>query len=554
MKETKVVAAVIEQKGSVLATQRGYGDYKGRWEFPGGKIEEGESPEEALKREIREELGIEIEVGEYLTTVEYDYPAFHLSMECYMSRIEDGDIILKEHEASRWLNRDELLTVDWLPADIEVVLMLRNTGAIVYRDSKPVSYESNGIKYEITAFKKRGLKKQGYEKLPAAAFERFSMALQNVPGQVAMKMTEHAANKAAEKLAENAYKVVLKDGMHLAKSKSMDGAYKGLAYFNDNNKLGAHADWIPVSLDGSVVAQAPQLALGVFNAMSMVTGQYFLSQINGKLGRIENGLSDIMDYLETEKRSEIIANDMTLMNIYRNLGHIMSNEFERQSTSVELKQIKKESLANINLFYSKIISSKNKLRITSKSKAEDLSIVLEELERDIPQYWCAVRSYLNATVLGTILADMDDPAYLENIKEDMIEKVKQYNLACDSVVSSIDVFINKVKDLNKTKKLPGGVKSVAKFIPATSAIGIGIKIALVGAAEVDEYLEHSSKKKKTKAIDARDDFWAACRNLDPLEESVELISEYKRTHNSPVELLCTYDEGYIRYLDDEETE
>ena len=127
MKTIQVVAAVIRRDGLIFATQRGYGDYKDWWEFPGGKIEEGESPQEALAREIREELDTEIEVGGYLTTVEHDYPEFHLSMRCYFCTVREGSLILKEHEASRWLKPEELDSVAWLPADVKVVEALRKS-------------------------------------------------------------------------------------------------------------------------------------------------------------------------------------------------------------------------------------------------------------------------------------------------------------------------------------------------------------------------------------------------------------------------------------------
>lgn len=120
-KVIKVVAAIIRDGDKIYATQRGYGEFKGGWEFPGGKIEEGETPEQALIREIKEELDTEIEVGELVDVVEYDYPTFHLLMNCYWCKIVSGDLVLKEHDAARWLNRDELFDVEWLPADIELI-------------------------------------------------------------------------------------------------------------------------------------------------------------------------------------------------------------------------------------------------------------------------------------------------------------------------------------------------------------------------------------------------------------------------------------------------
>ena len=127
MKTIRVVAAVIRDGRRIFATQRGYGPWKDWWEFPGGKIEEGETPEAALVREIREELDTEIAVGEKLADVEYDYPDFHLSMACFACRVLSGSLVLKEHESAGWLLPEELETVRWLPADLEIIHQLQNS-------------------------------------------------------------------------------------------------------------------------------------------------------------------------------------------------------------------------------------------------------------------------------------------------------------------------------------------------------------------------------------------------------------------------------------------
>lgn len=121
MKTIQVVAALIVHDGRIFATQRGYGDWKGYWEFPGGKVEPGETPEDALTREIMEELATEIRVERYVTTIEWDYPAFHLSMRCYLCSVLSGSLTLLEHEAAAWLDRDHLHDVKWLPADETII-------------------------------------------------------------------------------------------------------------------------------------------------------------------------------------------------------------------------------------------------------------------------------------------------------------------------------------------------------------------------------------------------------------------------------------------------
>lgn len=135
------MAAVIHDEDKIFATARGYGEFKGGWEFPGGKIKDGETPQQALLREIKEELEVEIEVGEWIDTIEYDYPAFHLSMDCFWARVVEGEIVLKEALDSKWLGREELDSVDWLPADITILDKIKNNMRVRERFNRKVSAE-----------------------------------------------------------------------------------------------------------------------------------------------------------------------------------------------------------------------------------------------------------------------------------------------------------------------------------------------------------------------------------------------------------------------------
>ena len=126
MKVVEVVAAIIFDKDKIFATQRGYGEFKDWWEFPGGKIEKNAAKQAALKREIKEELDVDIDIEDFITTVEYDYPNFHLSMKCYICSIVEGELILLEHESAKWLHKDDIDSVDWLPADLSLIAKLKD--------------------------------------------------------------------------------------------------------------------------------------------------------------------------------------------------------------------------------------------------------------------------------------------------------------------------------------------------------------------------------------------------------------------------------------------
>lgn len=148
MKTIKVAAAIIIHGDKIFVTQRGYGEFKGGWEFPGGKVEAGETSRQALVREIREELDTEIEVGELFDTVEYDYPAFHLSMDCFLCKVKSGNLMLREHEAAKWLTRETLDSVAWLPADLGLIEKLSGKNDVQKGKRKADEYKTSYDLYQ----------------------------------------------------------------------------------------------------------------------------------------------------------------------------------------------------------------------------------------------------------------------------------------------------------------------------------------------------------------------------------------------------------------------
>lgn len=404
-------------------------------------------------------------------------------------------------------------------------------------------YENSVIEIEEVSYDIDEIEKQGYEKLPQSVFEKLSMGLHYLPGNISGVVVKSMANKNIRDISSGAFKAIIKDGWHLAKSRSMAGAFKGLAF--SNNKLVGHADMLPISPEGNMVPIGPQAALGVFTVISMVTGQFFLSQINKKIGAIEDELSDIKRYLETQKRAEVIANDDIILNIYKNLSYILENESERQATSIELKLIKKESLSSALLFHSKIEA----ITFTKDSKEEDLNNGIKDLEGSLPQYWCAVRSYIIATVLETILMEMDDPDYLDKVRNDLIKKVQQYSADYRSAKERIIEFINTFPSLNRSCVIPEFIRKIGWMMPATDLVTGGIKASILLASAADSSAEIKSSEKKHEVMKKTKSVWKACDDLEPLTNEIEQIDIYKLTHNNPLDIICTNEAAYVKYYD-----
>ncbi len=418
-------------------------------------------------------------------------------------------------------------------------------------DNKEILYHNSlsEIKYEIVDLNHNDLIEKGFKEIPKDSDGNLFMIMQYLPGQIAQGLTKKAGDKAVEELSKNAYRVVIGDGLHLAESKAKKGAFRGLAY-DKSNHLKEHAELIPISPEGVKIPINPQIVLGVYNALSFATGQYFLSEINGKLGDIEQGVAEIQHFLETDKKSEILADERTILNIYRELQYILQNDLERHATSVELKRIKDKALKNIYFFDEKIRFAAKEIQ--PKRKKETVEQYVGEFEKYLPQYYCAMRNYFNAKALDTIVMEMDNPKYLDDIKNDLNGVLDQYKQTCKLCDDKMMSYIEKSKELNKKKVLPEDISKVVNYIPIYGVPGLVTRLAAIGFEGLDTYNEYSSKQKKKDMIKKKDSLWDIISDYTTAEESIRTVEEYKKMRNNPIELVLTEENAYIKYDNVEE--
>ena len=384
--------------------------------------------------------------------------------------------------------------------------------------------------------------KHGYKKVSKEALENFSLISRYVVNEV----VQNSGAKEAEKMLEGAYKVVIKEGMHLGSSSTKKGAVKGLLFSDDKNALVGQADWIKI--DGKEVLRSTQIVSGVFNAMSIVTGQYYLSEINRDLTSIKAGVDEIHDFLKTDKASSIKADNITLMKMCRDYDYIMGNDSERLASSVELKRIKSESIKNIEFFKTK--SKSVRWGIKPDMKAESFRGKMKELEEYYPQYWCAVFNFILAEALDVAITEMASSEYLTNRYIDANREVMNYKASFKSSIDAINNYIRKSKELNKKGKLPKELADIANAIPTLGIPAVvGVKAAAVGAVGIDNKITNDSKKKKKKAESQKEKLLQACDDCEPLDTVVRKIEEYRVAKNSEAEYVKIGDSVYVKYIE-----
>lgn len=409
------------------------------------------------------------------------------------------------------------------------------------RDEKEVlDLAKYGIECSLMDVNEQELIKQGYHELPKATWEKLNMLVQNMPGQIAVAASRHAAENQIQIITKDAYTTILKEGERLAKSKGKPGAYKGLV-FTSQKGLATHADWTPIADSDKVLSKGPDIALGLFNVMSVATGQYYLAQINNKLDKIQTGISDILEFLESDKKSELIAHETVIKKCFSNLSTIMENDLDRQSSSGEIKRIITESMHSINLCREQIDKEKKKLWLKEKPKVYNQAI--EQLSLWLPLYWYAVRNYIAATVLDQILVGKGSANDMQDLKE-VVEEYRETYEACKQKI--ID-YVNQSEALN-----PSSLHSKIQYHQLdTREKALGAALGYFSSKAYDFARDKYAKAQKKKAKEQQTRFLDSIQNAELLEESLSLLVENELLRRVPVELVYTEDKAFIKWKNEE---
>lgn len=415
--------------------------------------------------------------------------------------------------------------------------------------------KENGIDIEAIAKEKaEDLLKKGYEKISDEAKDNINAFLQYIPGLATEALQKKDAIQKSKKMLEGAYKISITDGMHLAKSKATKGAYRGSLLTNTNNQVAGQAEIF--KMEGAIdLIQAPKYALCFFDTVSLVTGQYYMAEINSRLTEIENKTDRILDYLENSLRGELWANDQILNEIIQNYDYIRTNELQRTSYYDQVLLIKKDALAKMKFFDLQLASSRK--RVSLKSKAEDIERIIDLVAEYYPQYWYTIYLYAKSIYCEIALAQIIDPNVLVNMKNSILDCVDNYKRLFKKDKEDLTKIIENAKAYN-LKKLPkleyrGGISSglgykSSGYLNILAALLAGYDAVATGESIVSD----KKKERKEKALKK---FYVEMEDFDDvslLNDQALRIDEQINRVSEPIDIIQNGEEVYIRYTKNDE--
>ena len=400
-----------------------------------------------------------------------------------------------------------------------------------------------GLEYSIVKTDEKELVKQGYKKLNEDMAARASAIFQYVPSNIALEAQKVMADKNAKEMAKEAYKVILKEGQHLAKSKCTPGAYRGSTLDDVTNKVVGQAEW--TELKPIKLSRTPQIVAGVFSAMSMVTSQYYLTEINNKMESLDKKMDNLKEFLLNEKRAQVWADNQVLDQIYSNLKYIMDNPFERQVVLTQVLSIKRDALSNIS-FFDKQIHSKME-QVSPKAKRDEIEGTIKEILEYMPEYWNSLWAYEKAVLLEAVIAEMDAPEYLSNIMDAISEYKSMYFNTLEECRERLNILIDNASSFNPdfwTGALLVAMGAAVILIPgkAKFAVAGGVGTALTANEATKAYSKSKLKKEMSQYLEF-------CNNSEQLDRVTDHLLEYKNIRNCPVEFIQCGDNMYFKCIE-----
>lgn len=503
-KTISVVAAVIRDGERVFATQRGYGEFKDGWEFPGGKIEPGETAEEALVREIREELDTEISVGKLIDRIEYDYPTFHLSMDCFWCEIQSGDPVLKEAEDAKWLTKETLDSVDWLPADITLIEEIREeldmdtkkTEASRDNDSKIINV-INAMDFAdgFTVEKISEMELNKAKKIPISNLALLGTAFSQMSEAARTTVT----TVTSEIKMENLYRGIWPEGANGRLAFNINGATVG----NIMGEKGIDSRMLFKPI-GEVSVENTITSIKSINP-TMIAIAVALMEINKKLDGIQNSIDEVLRFLKTDKQAKQRGNLQTLAEIMEDFKRKGNDADFCKSRNHTVQEIQRDARQDIEFYKTRIETAVNKKKTFHLRK--DIREYVDSIVTNFAEYQLACYLYAYSTFLDTVLRKDFVEGSIDSCRNRITRIAEDY----DALFRECRAQIASYQRSSAENKVVGGIGKTA------GTLGKAIRsIPVIEKGPVDELLLNAGDVLRDAN---KDTVKAQVNNLEVLENN-----------------------------------
>ena len=406
--------------------------------------------------------------------------------------------------------------------------------------------DSFGIEFLVNELLPVELETLGYRKMSLEELRYVEPLFKIAPQLIVDKINGEALEQAFKAATENSYKCILDPSMHLATIKGSSDVFLGSGLDNITNKVNGQARWLENDVVLSI-SNVPNIALNAFNALSVVTGQYFMAQVNAKLSVIKNGIDDIKQYIDAVKQSELEAALQELNEIIRHLQFIKKDTERTRGTIVQIEDVRKVARRNINLYSNQI---QKVIKRASKTDSENvITKNTDDLRQYMIQYRYAVYVYNLAQILKIYLNDITDVEELSMFRNEISLTVNSYKDQYDKMVKWVNRYLEETNSLNKMN-----IKQM--FITAGSGVFVGIlsRSFIAGrqtASQVNSLLEDNRKKKKEAYIARNDEYQSQMNDMELINSSISVMDNYIELTGRKAEIVSTEGEYFIKYINDE---